>query len=149
MSELKTFKCDACGEVYHSDDRTTRIIMSFGDEDKTYGHVCPKCLDRIATTLASPCAFEQLKAEKDRAINYAYNLEHVIKDLRDKIGGWWHWPGFHFSDDAVLALEHWKGVAKEIETKYTETKNSMLKWRLSTIALIGTIVCNILYVIIK
>ena len=153
MSELKTFRCDICKQIYHSDEvRGTLTIKYECDDDRLngeYKHICPHCAGVIGKLLPNPTLLEQLTVEKERATNYACNLEHIIKTIRDTVCGWHSWPMFHFSDDAIQALDHWKGVAKEIKTKYAETKNSMLKWRLSTIALIGTIVGNILYVIIK
>ena len=94
MSELKTYKCDICSNIYYSDEAeaTFSIIhereLLIGKGSRTYDHVCPDCLVNINKMLDNPTIIDDLIAKKNEFVKRVDKLESAIKYINRKIVGW-------------------------------------------------------------
>lgn len=97
MANVKTYKCDICGKVYHDEswDKNNRIVIEhWVDDEKSmdiYNHACTECVDVIKEVIHNP---DTLK-NKDKAIgalqdtvkkvdNDKYTLVKYINAIRNK-----------------------------------------------------------------
>lgn len=89
MAEVKTYKCDICGEVYHVDDSQENRVMDLADitngnksrDVKHYEHICDKCAGEIRSIIRNPELLSELYKEsklyRELAVEYAGYLRDV------------------------------------------------------------------------
>ena len=89
MAEVKTYKCDICGKVYHVDENVEHRVMDLagitnGDESrdvKHYEHICEECAGKIRRVIEDPKVFEEL----DEKICEQLKEKYHYKSLLDRI----------------------------------------------------------------
>ena len=138
--EVKTFKCDICGEAfYSSNDKPGFGVHMFpiGKVDATdkYDHVCPKCASVIDEIIRHPDVLKNERGDRAKAEVYADDLEYTINDLHNDVFGEYHMlMGYR---TRAYALSRFKEMCKEIKTEYFKLKKSHLIWKTIAFALIG------------
>ena len=81
--EVKSYKCDICGEVYHVNPNTNDwVIVNVHTKDKgdTYEHLCPKCAGFIKGYILDP-SNEDILYNETRAIR---RLETCLSGILHK-----------------------------------------------------------------
>lgn len=163
MAEVKTYKCDICGEVYHVEElhidsiNIVHKIMTKDEADSTYyKHICPHCQGVILEIIRNPDAIEkmdqeisELHEEANKKINklykYSDNLEVMIKQLNDKTCGYNYWPCLGIVDDHT---NYFKRMCDDIGVGYSKIVNSRNMWRASALGLLtGMMIAFILALI--
>ena len=150
MSNVRTFKCDICGKVYHvgeNDVPYMNIIREEYDKDdpmvihKTqYNHICPDCDDVISKVIANPGIIEELENDKNEALHNLSGFKDLIYKIHNKLytycSFWWgiNDPSYH------------KDNVDEFIKQYDELKLSCDK-RLKVIKWLSAI-CGLLFGII-
>ena len=142
MAEVKTYKCDICGEVYHvkEDDRNfIKIIHSKqAEEDEVevthYDHVCPYCGGEVVRFLDDPAIINNLMIEKGDAENFIRILEDIIKTLSDKICGYRWWHTFYSKSNIH---DYCKEMSDDIEFKFKRTRKACYIWKFVALTFIG------------
>ena len=117
MAEIKTYKCDICGGVYHYDKNDYNNMVCVTDRFAEYHHICEKCSENIRKVIEDPKAFEKLsenmKTELRGRLEYKHALGVVyMKTTRDM---------FPFHDPEQLA--------EKIIDKFKEVNNSRDNWK--------------------
>lgn len=80
MAEIKTYRCDICGKVYHSDEVKTEVVLAIKPESedaKSYDHICNECLCILSLLLADPNVIKEEWRKRDESNAYGYELEHL------------------------------------------------------------------------
>lgn len=143
MAEVKTYKCDICGEVYHVEDELNEcvtIVHEICEEDGRdidyYKHICPHCRGVILEIIRNPDAIEKMDARMDELSadasskrTYSYRLENLIKELRDDICGWVCWYGEYDYDCLNI-------MSADIKREHNEVKSSRCRWRALALGLL-------------
>lgn len=150
MSEIKTLKCDICGEVYHYDEKETSLFIvskEHGEYIKKYEDICPDCTKNILALMKKPNILKELSTESFRRLSYNLKLESILKKLKDNICGWDIWPILD-NDEFDVKHEYYKQLSKNIEDTHAKTLKSRNIWFRVSVILIGFIVGNIIATLI-
>lgn len=133
MAEVKTYKCDICGEVYHEEENY-KHFMHIEDEYRTreegsvkhYEHICPDCRENVCKCIDKPDIINVLSNKSYKRHSALLSIEHKIKHLRDRLCGW---KGYVVIDWDEEAAETINVYVDEIETAYNKTEKSRNIWR--------------------
>ncbi len=89
--EVKTFKCDICGEVYHvAEEHNESVTMNvYGG---TYNHLCPKCQGYIKAYITKPEIAEEARKAR-RAVSRLENCLSRIGHQFFPIRSFWYGEG--------------------------------------------------------
>ena len=138
MAEVKTYKCDVCGEVFHADgEYGHRIaIISEGlskDEEnlKRYNHLCPKCTGTIVNVIEDPDVIRDLEKEVHTKVKYIDGYVSLLGSIYNKLKDY---PLMrYYSDNPSQYADNVKWCLDEIDNRECE----LLKWKRITDGVIG------------
>lgn len=139
MSEVKTYKCDVCGKVYHVDENYGTCMTIFDesiDEDSRhitgYEHICPDCTEVINKVIGNPGIIDDLKEKANIRYRNASAMEQRIRDLRNRLCGWKMWlPSIDYIDtDVVQDVDLF---IEEIDGYCSNLKESKRLWKTAAV----------------
>lgn len=125
MSEVKTFKCDICGDIHHSFADTHEITVFVKDREgnnKCYQHICPSCENNIHKVIDNPSVIDDLIVDKDETRGYMYILETYIDSIKYTLFGI-TMPRF------FMGLSKRKKYYKEMTDEITTECEKIIKFR--------------------
>lgn len=141
MAEVKTYKCDICGKVYHDDSLSTKyeriIIEHWDDGEKTtdiYSDICTGCMHKIYEVIKEPDIIEDLEDKLRTKSMFVEQLESIIKSMRDVVCGYNSWEIY---SDYNSRYEYMRNMGSAIMTKYDEMDKSRKHWKAAAV-LLGT-----------
>lgn len=89
MAEVKTYKCDICGEVYHrgeGEDHFMRIIHQPSDENSgkkfDYEFLCDDCIAEINKVIDNPSIINNLIIERSAEREHRHSIESCLDRIR-------------------------------------------------------------------
>lgn len=93
MAEVKTYKCDICGEVFHADgeygDRIAMISEGLSKDEenlKRYNHLCPKCMETICNVIKEPGMVDELRGKIHTQFGEMNELKSLLHQLCIAVG---------------------------------------------------------------
>lgn len=150
MANLKTYKCDICGKVYHDEscDKNNRIVVEhWVDDEKTtdiYNDVCTECMEAMDKVMQNPDILENknktiaaLQEEMKEVDNDKYTLESYINRIYREF------LEVTYATSAFLTSSRYYGVhgcqkaIDECFDKIRDLKASKQRWKEAAI-LLGT-----------
>lgn len=119
--EVKTFKCDICGEVYHVEEEVVDKITVYRDvvvngelESIRYKHICPDCGKIINRFVNKPEIAEEARKTR-RAVHKLEDCLHTINNKLFFLKSFWFGAGIEqpeyyddFTDDIVRKIDELK-----------------------------------------
>lgn len=116
--EVKSYKCDICGKVYHVDPETNDWVMITTSErnddivDQTnYDHLCPDCMKNIKAYINKPEIAEEARKTR-RAVSKLEDCLHRISNRVFFLKSFWFGAGIDapehyddFTDDIVKKID--------------------------------------------
>ena len=92
MAEVKTYKCDICGEIYHREENDTHfmtIVEQPLDEDTTkrfeYQYICDDCMDNVHRIIDNPKILDNMISANDDYRGYISGYKNHIRRIHDTI----------------------------------------------------------------
>lgn len=129
MANLKTYKCDICGKVYHDEswDKNNRIVVEhWVDDEKSidiYNDVCTECMEVINRVVDSP----SILIDHCKRIDCLEGKLAHLRTLLNKI---------HCGMDGYPCIGA-DTIAENCIQTYSELKASKQRWKEAAI-LLGT-----------
>lgn len=128
--EVKSYKCDICGTVYHVEECDPSFVVIETSElsddilkQQRYTCLCPKCQSYIKEYIGNPAIAEK-QYKNRRAVQ---KLEDCLRELYNKVSSFhtfWYGAG-------VDAPEYYDGVKDQI-IEYIDEKNAEHEKRINT-----------------
>jgi rubredoxin len=147
MAEVKTYKCDICGNVYHVDDGDEKLMtINYKVDSENEGkfeHICDECMGMIHACLRDPDILDDNKKELDKVREEKGKLKSCIKELYRFIDPNNVWRNtFIFSKDP-------DEMTTEIIDEFEELEKSRRVWRIVASMGIGAFIGNMLALLLK
>lgn len=145
MAEVRSYKCDICGEVYHVEEgikEFMNIAYARGTDENVYieakfDHICPDCRNTIRKCISNPKIIDELHENIDELLEKKHKLEDCLKKIRVQ---------YNFGDFTGFAFGGWNYVEKYEELanacveEYADLKKSHMIWKRVAFAAIGLVV---------
>ena len=147
MAEVKTYKCDICGKVYHVDDNDEKVMtINYKVDNENEGkfeHICNKCMSMIHQFILDPNYMDCLKEDLGKNVELKHKFASCVSDIYRKVcsGGEWR-PIWGCGVDT-------EEQTKEIIEAYDELEKSCRVWRIVASMGIGAFIGNMLALLLK
>ena len=113
MAEVKTYKCDICGQVYHVDENVEHGVMDLTDvtsgDVEHYKHICNKCAGVIRRVVKDPNFIGKLLESQNETVRdkrkYADLLTRIIRKITGEPLIYYHFANYEQeTDEAIIKL---------------------------------------------
>jgi hypothetical protein len=144
MAEVKSYKCDMCGKVYHRDENDKswmRIVYNPTDDEVKrfdYEHICPECERTIGSVIHDPDIIKNYKESLKDAEKNLSGFKRLFTKIHDKL-----YPllSMHSLWTSVNDPDYYEErVVDPIINKCDTLETSRDRWKRAAICLIGAVV---------
>jgi uncharacterized protein Usg len=92
MAEVKTYKCDICGKVYHREENedhfmtiTHQPLDGEKEEKFEYQYLCDGCIRNVHEVIDNPELLKHMREHNDRFKRYISGYKDIISKIHYKL----------------------------------------------------------------
>ena len=145
MAEVKTYKCDICGEVYHVGEDIKafmNIEYARGTDENVYieakfNHICPECRNTICKCINKPKIIDELHEKTEDLAKIKHTLRNYIDRLKPMLDDGLR-QSLLYAD--YSKLETYDRIVIGANDSYERMEKSCAIWKRIAFAAIGLLI---------